>query len=188
MSEVFCVIETSDPKYQLSVTCDHYVAVSQGSQTQYLISDHIKPGEHFVYVKDNVEHQLQLVQVKNVIRQYKTGLYGLTTNEGTLIVNNIVASCYSNFTTIKIAHNVLGLFRLYYKLAKWFSVEEPFKISTNGIPKSIKSLMDNKNVVIFCHDLFINIIWLVEIGLMVTIGYLIQIIVQKTIKVMCKFQ
>ncbi|CAF0767446.1 unnamed protein product [Adineta steineri] len=134
-TDLFCVIETSDPRYKLSVTCDHYVAVSDGSKTQYLMSNHVKSTEHFVYVHNDLNHQLELVQVTNVLRLYKTGLYSLTTNEGTLVVNNIVASCYSNVTSITTAHNILGLFRVYYRVAKWFSVEEPFKMRTNGIPK-----------------------------------------------------
>ncbi|CAF0826710.1 unnamed protein product [Adineta steineri] len=113
-TDLFCVIETSDPRYKLSVTCDHYVGVSDGSKTHYLISDHVKSTEHFVYVHDDLNHQLELVQVTNVTRQYKTGLYDLATNEGTLVVNNIVASCYSNVTTITIAHNVLGKYYIYF--------------------------------------------------------------------------
>ncbi len=153
-----------------------------------MVSDDVKPGEHFVYVADDFHQQLQLVQVKNVTRQYKTGLYNIATNEGTIIVNNIAASCYSNFTTIRISHNVLGLFRLYYKLAKWFSIEEPFKISKTAIPKPIKFLVDNINFINFSHDLILSIVWLVEIEGLVTVGYLIEIILQKNIKMIGKFQ
>ncbi|CAF4174308.1 unnamed protein product, partial [Adineta steineri] len=178
-TDLFCVIETSDPRYKLSVTCDHFVAVNDGSKIQYLISDHVKSTEHFVYVQNDLNHQLEPVQVTNVTRQYKTGLYGLATNEGTLIINNIVASCYTNITTITIAHNILGLFRLYYRVAKWFSVEEPFKMRTNGFPKSIQFIKDNLMGVIFCHDLIVNTIFLMELEVLITISYLIQIIVQK---------
>ncbi|CAF0913620.1 unnamed protein product [Adineta steineri] len=181
-TDLFCVIETDDRRYKLSVTCDHYVAVSDGSKTQYLISDHIKPTEHLVYVQNDLNHELEPVQVTNVTRQYKTGLYALATNEGTLIINNIVASCYTNITTIGIAHNVLGLFRAYYRVAKWFSVEEPFKMQTNGIPKSIQFIKDNLTGVIFCHDLIVNTVLLVELEMLITISFLIRIIVQKNIK------
>jgi len=188
LSDLLCVIETSDPRHQLSLTCDHYVAVSDGFKTQYLVSDDVKPGEHFVYVADDFHQQLRLVQVKNVTRQYKTGLYNIATNEGTIIVNNIAASCYSNYTTIRIAHNVLGLFRLYYKLAKWFSIEEPFQIPKTSIPKPIKFLADNINFINFSHDLILSIVWLVEIEGLVTVVYLIQIILQKHIKMIGNFQ
>ncbi|CAF0859247.1 unnamed protein product [Adineta steineri] len=181
-TDLFCVIETDDRRYKLSVTCDHYVAVSDGSKTHYLISDHIKPTEHLVYVQNDLNHELEPVQVTNVTRQYKTGLYALATNEGTLIINNIVASCYTNITTIGIAHNVLGLFRAYYRVAKWFSVEEPFKMQTNGIPKSIQFIKDNLTGVIFCHDLIVNTVLLVELEMLITISFLIRIIVQKNIK------
>ena len=179
LPELFCVIETVDPRYQLSVTCDHYVAVIQGSQKRYLIADRIKPGEHSVYVRDNLQNQLRAVAVRNVAREFKTGLYGLTTNVGTLIINDIVASCYSNFTTFRIAHNVLGLFRLYYKLAKWVSIEEPFKIRSNGMPKPIKILADNKTFVIFSYELFVNIKCLIETFVLIAIVYFTQVFIHK---------
>ncbi|CAF1530622.1 unnamed protein product, partial [Adineta steineri] len=74
------------------------------------------------------------------------------------------------------------LFRVYYRVAKWFSVEEPFKIRTNGIPEPIKSLLDNITFVIFCHDLVVNTIFLMKLEVLITISYLVQIIVQKNIK------
>jgi len=153
-----------------------------------LVADDVKPGEHFVYIADDFHQQLRLVQVNNVTGQYKTGLYNIATNEGTIIVNNIAASCYSNYTTIRIAHNVLGLFRLYYKLAKWFSIEEPFQIPKTSIPKPIKFLADNINFINFSHDLILSIVWLVEIEGLVAVVYLIQIILQKNIKMIGNFQ
>ncbi|CAF1039997.1 unnamed protein product [Didymodactylos carnosus] len=93
-----------------------------------------------VYINSN--GQLEPVRVKNVTEEYKTGYYTPLTSKGTLIVNDIVASCYSNVVSHNLAHNILAPLRWWYSVAKVLTIREPFQHIENGIHWIPKTMLD----------------------------------------------
>ncbi|CAF5079504.1 unnamed protein product, partial [Rotaria sp. Silwood1] len=64
----------------------------------------------------------------------KKGYYAPLTMKGTLLVNNVLASCYANVNNHHLAQYYMAPFRYYYKFARFISLNDPFNINkTEGL-------------------------------------------------------
>lgn len=132
---MFYSIET-ETGHRISLTGNHFLAVNHDNQ--YLPANQIKSHD-LVYI--NNQGRLETVRVRNVSEEFKLGYFTPMTNEGTLIVNDLAASCYSTVISHQLAHYTLAPLRWWYRMAKYFAVEQPFAYEPNGgihwIPKAM---------------------------------------------------
>jgi hypothetical protein len=132
---LFYTIET-ETGHRLSLTGSHLVAVNNNDN--FLPANQIKTHD-MVFVHS--QGQLQSVKVRNVTEEYKIGYFTPMTSQGTLIVNDMAASCYASVVNHNWAHQILAPLRWWYRFAKLFAVEQPFESAPNGgihwLPKAM---------------------------------------------------
>jgi hypothetical protein len=157
---LFYSIET-ETGHRLSLTGNHFIAVNHNDR--FLPANQIKSRD-IVFIHHH--GQLQPVTVRNVTEEYKVGYFTPMTGQGniyfqfkfniksifvlfklgTLIVNGMAASCYSNVISHDLAHHILAPLRWWYRFAKWFSIEQPFEYSPDGgihwIPKTMLQITE----------------------------------------------
>ena len=59
----------------------------------------------------------------------KKGYYAPLTMKGTLLINNVLASCFANVNNHHLAQYYMTPFRYYYKFARFISLYDPFNIN-----------------------------------------------------------
>ncbi|CAF1383942.1 unnamed protein product [Rotaria sordida] len=72
------------------------------------------------------------MKVKAIKHEIKVGYYSPITADGTILVNNIVASVYARINNHYVAHFSNAPMRWYYRIMKYFEVDEPFQTNANG--------------------------------------------------------
>ena len=96
---------------QLSLTSSHLLPTPSND---YIMAKHIQNGMNIYIMND--EGTLVSDTVSNVTDIIKQGYMAPLTEEGTLIVNNIAASCYATINSHHVAHTVLAPMRWWYRL------------------------------------------------------------------------
>ncbi|CAF1082939.1 unnamed protein product [Rotaria sp. Silwood1] len=123
---LFYSIET-ETGHHLSLTGNHFIAVNHNDR--FLPANKIKAHDT-VFIHHH--GRLQPVIVRNVTEEYKVGYFTPMTGQGTIIINGMAASCYSSVISHDLAHYMLAPLRWWYRLAKLFSVEQPFSYSPDS--------------------------------------------------------
>jgi hypothetical protein len=96
--------------HQLTVTPLHLVLTNSSG---YIMAKNIEPGMSIYVVDDNGSLMIESVsQVTDVVKQ---GYVAPLTGEGTLIVNQVVASCYASIKSHHLAHAALAPMRWWYQ-------------------------------------------------------------------------
>ena len=126
---------------QLSLTSTHLLPTDGHG---YIMAKDIRVGMN-IYVPDD-DGFLTIETISNVIDVVKQGYIAPLTQEGTLIVNNIAASCYATINNHHLAHAVLAPMRWWYVLfgktndiigIHWFP-KMLYEITTFFIPSIIQ--------------------------------------------------
>jgi hypothetical protein len=127
--------------HSVSLTALHLIPIIQNENTlNYVPAKQVKVGDVLYVMSDD---QVMLSPVIKVIVEMKTGYYApLTTSGknrsialkvycisiviGTVLVNGIMASCFSNVKSHEAAQWYMGPLRWYHWLAQSLSMSEPF--------------------------------------------------------------
>jgi hypothetical protein len=89
----------------------------------------------YVLKNDKIEYS----KVTNIIIEIKKGYYAPLTMEGTLLINNILTSCFALVKDHHLAQYYMFPFRYYYKLNKLFYLNDPLYIfNSEGLHWTIK--------------------------------------------------
>lgn len=96
---------------QLSLTSTHLLPTDIG---KYVMAKDIHVGMN-IYVM-NHRGELIVETITDIIDILKQGYIAPLTQQGTLIVNNIAASCYATINDHHLAHTVLAPMRWWYTL------------------------------------------------------------------------
>lgn len=100
----FIEIETENPKRRLELTRRHLIIISKDKEHfQASFAEKVKRGD-FVKVLSSNESKLEVARVKNVRLRRNRGAYAPLTEEGTILVNGVLASCYALTEKQNIAH------------------------------------------------------------------------------------
>ncbi|XP_034024206.1 sonic hedgehog protein A [Thalassophryne amazonica] len=115
---IFYVIET-DSGHKLTLTAAHLLFVSRNSTERRLsavFASAVRPG-HEVFVFDERRRRLEPKTVKRIYTQAHEGSFAPVTAQGTVVVDQVLASCYAAIQDHRLAHWALAPVRL----AHWVS-------------------------------------------------------------------
>ncbi|CAF1031584.1 unnamed protein product [Rotaria sordida] len=122
----------TDSGYEISLTEYHLIPIinSNGNEN-YLFAKQIKIGDCLFVLFNG---KLMYSPVINITIEMKKGYYAPLTMKGTLLINNVLASCFANINNHHLAQYYMTPFRYYYKFARFISLYDPFNINkTEGL-------------------------------------------------------
>uniref|UniRef100_A0A147AUC3 Hedgehog protein n=1 Tax=Fundulus heteroclitus TaxID=8078 RepID=A0A147AUC3_FUNHE len=112
----FYVIET-EAGQKITLTAAHLLFVSRDNSTRSAVfAGDVRPG-HKVFVYDGEPRPLVAVSVKRIYTQQHQGSYAPVTAQGTVVVDQVLASCYAVIEDHQLAHWALAPVRI----AHWVS-------------------------------------------------------------------
>ncbi|XP_075037131.1 indian hedgehog protein isoform X1 [Mixophyes fleayi] len=114
----FQVIETMDPPRRLSLTPTHLIFVANNFSTpaddfKAVFASHIRPGQ---YILVSGAPGLVPARVSSVSMQTDTGVYAPLTQHGTILVDDVVVSCFALVQKQRLAQFAFGPLRVLYSL------------------------------------------------------------------------
>ncbi|XP_063789949.1 indian hedgehog protein isoform X1 [Pseudophryne corroboree] len=114
----FQVIKTTDPPRRLSLTPTHLIFVADNFSTpaadfKAVFASHIKSGQ---YILVSGAPGLVPARVSSVSLQKDTGLYAPLTQHGTILVDDVVVSCFALVQKQRLAQFVFWPLRVLYSL------------------------------------------------------------------------
>ncbi|XP_043546650.1 sonic hedgehog protein A [Chiloscyllium plagiosum] len=137
-SKVFYVIETREPQTRLSLTAAHLLFAGQQRRRspgqprfRATFASNVKPG-HLVYVPDGDGQRVRAATVEKVYLEEREGAYAPLTVQGTLVVNQVLASCYAVIEDHALAHWAFLPVRMSYAAKSLFSLSDSFTANITG--------------------------------------------------------
>ncbi len=82
----------------------------------FIWAEKLNKGDEILVLSSNYENETQWEEIVDITDVYKQGLMAPLTEQGTIIVNNVHASCYALVKSHKVAHFALAPYRFYYRL------------------------------------------------------------------------
>ncbi|KAK1173998.1 sonic hedgehog protein A [Acipenser oxyrinchus oxyrinchus] len=119
---VFYVIETEEPHKQIALTAAHLLFVADSNTTagfhsfKAAFASKVKPGQR-VFITEGVGNQVKPVAVKRIYLEEYEGSFAPVTAQGTIVVDQVLASCYAVIEEHKWAHWAFAPVRLSYGVA-----------------------------------------------------------------------
>lgn len=117
----FLVIETSNPFVKLTLTAAHLVFIGNASDVSGIratFASNVKPGDK-VLVSEGTRETLKSVTVKRIYTEEYQGSYAPVTAHGTLLVDQVLVSCYAVIENHKWAHWAFAPVRSSHRLMTW---------------------------------------------------------------------
>lgn len=120
-SGVYYSISTSDLR-TITLTDNHliYTSTTNSSSIESYVANYAQTVQvgQFVLVNDN-NSEIRASQVTHVTSKTVTGVYAPLTNDGTIVVNGVVTSCYGIINSERIAHLSCSPLRWMHTLSKY---------------------------------------------------------------------
>ncbi|CAF2746124.1 unnamed protein product [Rotaria sp. Silwood2] len=122
----------TDSNHKISLTGLHLIPIiSSNNKMNYIAARDVHLGDQ-LYVL--VNGHMKPTTIKNITIEIKKGYFAPLTLTGTLLVNDVLASCYASVKNHQWAQMFMTPFRWYYRLARFISVNDPFDNNrTDGI-------------------------------------------------------
>ncbi|XP_078057124.1 sonic hedgehog protein-like [Mustelus asterias] len=116
----FTVLETEDPQQRLELTAAHLVFVSDNNTDKMenfrpMFASRMRTGQ-FILVREVGSGRLRSSKIKAIYAEEDIGAYAPLTSHGTLLVNNVLASCYAVIEKHHWAHLAFAPLRLFHSL------------------------------------------------------------------------
>merc|ERR1711894_189690 len=103
--------------HSLTLTPNHLIYTGEFPSIQAVFASNVKIGDHGP-VKDG-KNGMKADKVVAVDTISSTGLYSPLTEQGNIVVENILASCYSDFENHNLQHLAFAPFRWYKHARNW---------------------------------------------------------------------
>ncbi|CAF1219279.1 unnamed protein product, partial [Didymodactylos carnosus] len=164
---------------RLFLTPDHFIGV-YGYDGKFIPARLIKSHD-LVYVRNTTTNTIELVGIKNISIETKQGIYSPTLS-GTIIVNNLVASCYGAppGNSHEERHQVYASLRWLYRFKKDFLLlNEPFQSQTTGTPFIVTLTRNYHHMIKRVTDLTLALKTFILIEIITNISDYFQIIAGK---------
>lgn len=87
------------------------------SKSESVFSKDVKIGQN-IYIYDSENHKFYVSAVTNITTATKIGAFAPLTAEGTIVVDDVYASCYALFPSHTISHAVFWVWRIVYPFVK----------------------------------------------------------------------
>ncbi|XP_048112069.1 tiggy-winkle hedgehog protein [Alosa alosa] len=119
---LFYVIETSEPKRKLRLTAAHLIFTSSSTDNSEMLimyASEVKSG-HKVFVFDEAVGKLKVATVERIYTEEYHSSFAPVTAHGTILVDQVLASCYAVIESHKWAHWAFAPFRLTYRFTSLF--------------------------------------------------------------------
>ncbi|XP_067107756.1 sonic hedgehog protein [Osmerus mordax] len=118
---MFYVIETKEATQKITLTAAHLLFVVSNSTTDLhtmsaVYASKVKPGQKLV-VFDDSHNQLKSVTVERIYMKEYEGSFAPVTVQGTVVVDQVLASCYAVIEDHNLAHWALAPVRFSYWLS-----------------------------------------------------------------------
>ncbi|KAK6492216.1 sonic hedgehog protein A [Huso huso] len=119
---VFYVIETEEPHKQIALTAAHLLFVADSNATadfhsiKAAFASKVKPGQR-VFITEGVGSKVKPVAVKRIYLEEYEGSFAPVTAQGTIVVDQVLASCYAVIEEHRWAHWAFAPVRLSYGVA-----------------------------------------------------------------------
>ncbi|GCB62316.1 hypothetical protein scyTo_0007206 [Scyliorhinus torazame] len=116
----FTVLETEDPQQRVELTAAHLIFVSDNNTDRMenfrpMFASRVRTGQ-FILVREVGSGQLRSSKIKAIYAAEDIGVYAPLTSHGTLLVNNVLASCYAVIEKHHWAHLAFAPLRLFHSL------------------------------------------------------------------------
>ncbi|CAF1361335.1 unnamed protein product [Rotaria sordida] len=122
----------TDSDHKISLTGLHLLPIiSSNNEINYMAAREVQLSDQlYALVNDHIESS----PIRNITIEIKQGYFAPLTLAGTLLVNDVLASCYASVKSHQWAQISMIPFRWYYRLARFISVNDPFDNNrTDGI-------------------------------------------------------
>ncbi|XP_041805345.1 tiggy-winkle hedgehog protein-like [Chelmon rostratus] len=115
----FRVLETDEPRRRLTLTPAHLVFVMKDNSTDSsditaVFASNVKIGQRLLAVGNDRPDRLISARVTKTYMEHCEGSYAPVTSHGTIIVDQVLASCYAVVEAHDLAHWVLAPVRLWH--------------------------------------------------------------------------
>ncbi|CAF1269221.1 unnamed protein product [Rotaria sordida] len=123
----------TDSGHKISLTSLHLIPIkyNNNNKIDYIPAKDLQLNDKLYVI---INGKLKSSPVRNITIEIKRGYFAPLTMTGTLFVNNVLSSCYASAKSHKWAHLFLTPFRWYYKIGRFFSINQPFgNYQTDGI-------------------------------------------------------
>ncbi|KAM8823089.1 sonic hedgehog protein isoform 2-T2 [Spinachia spinachia] len=126
-TRLFHVIE-SDAGQKIALTAAHLLFVGRnatgGKRMSAIFASQVRPGQR-VFVFDAERSRLEPVTVNRIYTQEHQGSFAPVTAQGTVVVDQVLASCYAVIEDHELAHWALGPVRLAHWVSSWLLRPQP---------------------------------------------------------------
>lgn len=120
-------------------------------QNGFIWAENLHEGDEILVVSSNIQNETEWEEVLEITDVYKQGLMAPLTEQGTIIVNNVHASCYALVKSHQVAHFALAPYRFYYRLFGQLSdmntMTTPILSYANGLLHFFKNLPIAKDLI-----------------------------------------
>ncbi|KAF7705952.1 hypothetical protein HF521_019206 [Silurus meridionalis] len=114
----FRVIETKSPRTRISLTEAHLLFTAQNFTLTETFAGDVEPGQEVMIVEEGgAGRRIRAVRVDRIYEEAREGWFAPLTGHGTIVVDDVLTSCYAAVRNQKLAHLAFAPVRLVHKVA-----------------------------------------------------------------------